>query len=65
MVRRYFFFSIPVEGWTSVMVSIYFIGGLLFANMGVLGLYIGKIFDETKARPVYIIQETTFDKDDI
>lgn len=65
LIFRYFFFSIPVEGWTSVMVSIYFIGGLLFSNMGVLGLYIGKIFDETKARPVYIIQETTFDKDDI
>lgn len=58
---RYFLFSIPVEGWTSVMVSIYFIGGLLFANMGILGLYIGKTFDETKNRPIYIIQETTFD----
>lgn len=62
LIFRYFMFSIPVEGWTSVMVSIYFIGGLLFANMGILGLYIGKIFDETKNRPIYIIQETTFDK---
>ncbi len=60
LILRYFMFSIPVEGWTSVMVSIYFIGGLLFANMGILGLYIGKIFDETKNRPVYIVQETTF-----
>jgi len=60
LVLRYFIFSIPVEGWTSVMVSIYFIGGLLFANMGILGLYIGKIFDETKDRPIYIVQETTF-----
>jgi dolichol-phosphate mannosyltransferase len=48
----------PVEGWTSVMVSIYFIGGLLFANMGMLGLYIGKIFNETKDRPIYIIDKT-------
>lgn len=60
LILRYFIFSIPVEGWTSVMVSIYFIGGLLFANMGILGLYIGKIFDETKNRPIYLIQETTF-----
>lgn len=60
LVARYFAFSIPVEGWTSVMVSIYFIGGLLFANMGILGLYIGKIFDETKNRPIYVVQETTF-----
>ncbi|RXJ95861.1 glycosyltransferase [Arcobacter sp. AHV-9/2010] len=62
---RYFLFSIPVEGWTSVMVSIYFIGGLLFANMGILGLYIGKIFDETKNRPIYVVQESTFEKKEI
>jgi polyisoprenyl-phosphate glycosyltransferase len=54
-------FGVPVEGWVSLMVSIYFIGGLLFANMGLLGLYIGKIFDETKARPIYVVKETTFE----
>lgn len=43
------------------MVSIYFIAGLLFANMGILGLYIGKVFDETKHRLIYIVDETTFD----
>ena len=64
LIIKYFLFSIPVEGWTSVMVSIFFIGGLLFANMGILGLYIGKTFDETKNRPIYVIQETTFDKED-
>lgn len=63
LILKYFMFSIPVEGWTSVMVSIYFIGGLLFANMGILGLYIGKIFDETKNRPIYIVQETTFENE--
>lgn len=57
---RYFIYAIPVEGWTSVMVSIYFIGGLLFANMGILGLYIGKTFDEVKNRPLYVIEESTF-----
>jgi len=57
LILRYFVSDIPVEGWTSVMVSIYFIGGLLFANMGVLGLYIGKIFDEAKSRPLYVIDE--------
>lgn len=61
LIIRFFLFSIPVTGWTSVMVSIYFIGGLLFANMGFLGLYIGKIFDETKNRPLYIVKETTFE----
>lgn len=52
--------DIPVPGWTSVMVSIYFIGGLLFANLGVLGLYLGKVFDETKGRPLYVIRERTW-----
>lgn len=61
LIIRYFIFSIPVEGWTSVMVSIYFIGGLLFANMGILGLYIGKTFDEAKNRPLYLIEEVTWD----
>jgi dolichol-phosphate mannosyltransferase len=59
LIIRYFIYKTPIEGWTSVMVSIYFIGGLLFANLGVLGLYIGKIFDETKDRPLYIVRETT------
>ena len=52
--------NVPVPGWTSVMVSIYFIGGLLFANLGVLGLYLGKVFDETKGRPLYVIRERTW-----
>jgi len=63
LIVKHFVFAETVAGWTSVMVSIYFIGGLLFANMGVLGLYIGKIFDETKNRPIYLIQETTFAPD--
>ncbi|VEN73921.1 Glycosyltransferase [Candidatus Desulfarcum epimagneticum] len=61
LVFRYLFQGVMVLGWTSLMVSICLIGGLLFMNMGFLGLYIGKIFDETKKRPLYLIQETTFD----
>lgn len=60
-VAQYFLFGVQVEGWTSVIVSIYFIGGLLFANLGILGLYIGKIFDETKSRPLFVVRERTFD----
>lgn len=57
LMYRYFFLSQPIPGWTSVMVSLYFIGGLLFANLGILGLYIGKVFDEVKGRPLYVIRE--------
>lgn len=56
---RYFFLSETVQGWTSVMVSIWFIAGLIFFNFGIIGLYIGKIFNETKGRPLYLIREKT------
>ena len=39
------------------MVSMFFIFGVLFAIIGITGLYIGKIFDEVKRRPLYIVQE--------
>ena len=57
---RYFLYGVSVEGWTTVIVSIYFVGGLLFANLGILGIYIGKIFNETKNRPLYIVKELTW-----
>lgn len=62
---RYFFLEETVQGWTSVMVSIYFVSGLIFFNFGIIGLYIGKIFNETKGRPLYLIQEktATFEKE--
>ncbi|MUV36481.1 putative glycosyltransferase [Lentibacillus sp. JNUCC-1] len=59
LFARYFFLDVPVKGWTSVMVSIYFISGLIFSNFGVLGLYMGKIFNETKGRPIYLVREVT------
>jgi dolichol-phosphate mannosyltransferase len=60
ILARYFLYGISVEGWTTVVVSMYFIGGLLFANLGILGIYIGKIFNETKKRPLYIVKELTW-----
>ena len=57
---RYFFYSIEVEGWTSIIVSIYFTTGLIVGSIGLIGLYINKIFEEVKKRPLYIIESTTF-----
>lgn len=51
------FYGVSIEGWTSLIVSIYFLAGLLFANIGILGLYLGKAYDETKQKPLYIIKE--------
>lgn len=50
-----------VDGWTFIVISIWFIGGLQMVSIGVIGEYIGKIYNETKRRPRYII-ETVIDK---
>lgn len=52
----------PVSGWSSLIVSIYFIGGIVIALLGVLGIYLGKTYDETKGRPLYVVNHTTFDE---
>ena len=61
LVVEYIIWATPVAGWPSLMVSIYFTGGLIIGSIGVVGLYVGKIFDELKGRPLYIIDSTTFD----
>ena len=45
-----------VAGWTTIVVSIWAIGGLILLSLGVIGEYIGKIYLETKSRPRYIIE---------
>lgn len=51
-----FFCGTTVPGWSSIMVSIWAIGGLLILSVGIVGKYIGKIYLETKARPRYLIE---------
>lgn len=51
-----------IQGWHSLIISVYFIGGVIISMLGVLGVYIGKTFDETKSRPLYIIRRTTFNE---
>lgn len=49
----------PIAGWPSLIVSLYFIGGIIIFILGVLGIYLGRTFDQTKSRPLYIIREST------
>lgn len=44
-------------GWASIIASIYLMGGILLCAVGVVGLYVGNIFDETKNRPLYVVSE--------
>ena len=57
-------FGVTVSGWASMACAIFFMGGVQLLCLGVIGEYIGKIYNETKARPRFIISETTFDKED-
>ena len=46
-----------VEGWTALMISVLFMGGMQLISIGLIGTYIGRIYDEAKKRPLYIIGE--------
>ncbi len=47
-----------VEGWASLMISVWFLGGAIISVLGVVGLYVGKTFDQAKDRPIYIKDES-------
>ncbi len=51
-----------IQGWTTLMVSIWAIGGLILLSLGVVGEYVGKIYLETKARPRFIVEEFLEDR---
>ncbi len=55
---RALFFGTSVVGWTSLFVTILFVSSFQIALIGVLGIYVGKTFDEAKRRPLYIVKDT-------
>jgi len=57
------FTGATIVGWTTLMVSVWAIGGLILLSLGVVGEYIGKIYLETKARPRFIIEEFLNEKE--
>ena len=50
--------GVAVPGWTTLAFLVSFFSGLLFMQLGIIGLYLGKVFDESKRRPLYHVAET-------
>ncbi len=49
--------GIPLTGWTSLIVAILFVGGVQLISLGILGEYVGRIYDEIRGRPLYVVAE--------
>ena len=47
-----------IPGWTSLLVSVWFIGGTILMALGIIGEYVGKIYKEVKRRPRYFVEQT-------
>lgn len=63
ILLRSLLYGSAVMGWSSLMVSLYFVGGIIIGILGIVGIYLGKAYDETKRRPLYIVRRSTFGGD--
>ncbi len=62
VIIRTLIFGDPTAGWPSTIAIVLFIGGIQLLSLGIIGKYVGKIFLETKKRPLFIIKETEEDE---
>jgi len=55
---HFFISGVMPEGWTSLILSVYLMGGIILITVGIVGIYVGYIFNETKNRPLYVVMTT-------
>jgi glycosyltransferase involved in cell wall biosynthesis len=58
LVFRTVLFGVDLPGYTSIMVAVLFLGGVQLVSLGVLGEYLGRVYEEVKGRPLYLVRET-------
>lgn len=64
IISRYFSIETdPTDGFTTIAAGIFFLGGVILMGIGILGEYIGRIYDETKARPTFIVRDRSMEND--
>jgi polyisoprenyl-phosphate glycosyltransferase len=58
-IKVLFFHDQPVKGWTSLLLAVMGFGALILVCLGILGEYVGRIYEQVKARPLYLIKDVT------
>ncbi len=56
LLVRYFVYGFGVAGWASTILTVWLVGGINLGMLGVFGLYLGRVFDQLKARPLYLVK---------
>ena len=57
IIARKLIYGDPVQGWASMVCIIIFLGGLQLFTVGILGIYLSKVYLEVKQRPIFIVKE--------
>ena len=65
IINKYFHPQVIIKGWPSLLITVIFFGGIQLFTIGIIGEYVGKIYGETKKRPLYIIKNKIGFKDNI
>jgi glycosyltransferase involved in cell wall biosynthesis len=60
-IYKKIFLGIPVLGYASIIVAVLFVGGVQLLILGIMGEYLGRVYQEVQARPIYIVRETAID----
>jgi len=58
LIFRWFISGSSIQGWTSLIVTMNLIGGIIIMSLGIIGIYIQKMFEEIRERPLYVVDQT-------